>query len=146
MGKEQAPEAVDTSPGSQFVTPDLPREKLLETFRRMLLMRRFEKTCATILNEPYFPGNQTHLYIGQEAAGAAVSAALEPGDYLFSTHRNHRHVLSCGADAGRSLAEILGKSTGYCRGMAGTLHGCAAELNIPTSSAMVGGKITDAEN
>ena len=121
--------------------PDLPREKLLETFRRMLLIRRFEETCAAILDEPYFPGNQTHLYIGQEATGAAVAAALEPEDYLFSTHRNHGHVLSRGADAGRVLAEILGKATGYCRGMAGTLHGCAPELNIPTSSAMVGGNL-----
>ena len=121
--------------------PNMPREKLLETFRRMLVMRRFEETCDAIVNEPYFPGNQTHLYIGQEATGAAVSAALDPEDYIFSTHRNHGHILSRGADPGRAMAEILGKITGYCRGFGGTLHGAAPELNIPTSSAMVGGNL-----
>jgi pyruvate dehydrogenase E1 component alpha subunit len=60
---------------------------------------------------------------------------------MFSTHRNHGHVLSRGADAGKVLAEILGKATGYCRGMAGSMHGCAPELKIPTSSAMVGGNL-----
>jgi pyruvate dehydrogenase E1 component alpha subunit len=107
----------------------------------MLLIRRFEETCGSIVNEAYFPGNQTHLYIGQEATAAAVAVALDAGDYMFSTHRNHGHVLSRGADPARTLAEILGKATGYCKGKAGSLHGCAPELNIPTSSAMVGGNL-----
>ena len=39
----------------------------------------------------------------------------------------------------KALAEIFGKTTGYAGGKAGTLHGCAPELNFPLSSAIVGG-------
>ena len=121
--------------------PQLPSDLLWESLRRMLLIRRFEETCGAIVHEPYFPGNHTHLYIGQEATGVGVAMAIAAEDLVFSTHRNHGHVLSRGADPGRAMAEILGKTTGYCRGRAGTLHGCAPELNIPYSSAVVGGTL-----
>ena len=123
------------------MTPPLPNEQLWEALQRMLLIRRFEETCDAISHEPYFPGHHTHLYIGQEATGVGVAMALEAEDVVFSTHRNHGHTLSRGADPGRALAEILGKATGYCRGRAGTLHGCAPELNMPYNSAIVGGNL-----
>ena len=120
--------------------PPLSRDKLWEAFRRMLLIRRFEEACITTWHEGNIPGHY-HVYIGQEATGAGVDAALEPGDYLFSTHRNHGHILARGADPGKAMAEIMGKATGYAKGKAGTLHGTAPEVNVLTSSAIVGGNI-----
>jgi TPP-dependent pyruvate/acetoin dehydrogenase alpha subunit len=127
--------------------PNLPSERVLEILRRMLLTRRFEETCLSLIHEDIFPGHSplylghTHVCIGQEATGAAVMAAIADDDILYSTHRNHGHLLSRGADPGRALAEILGKADGYCRGRAGSYHGCAPELNIPISSGIVGNSL-----
>jgi pyruvate dehydrogenase E1 component alpha subunit len=80
-----------------------------------------------------------HVYMGQEATGVGVAATLDPSDYVHSTHRNHGHLLAKGADPKKALAEILGKATGYAGGKAGTLHGCAPDLNFPLSSGIVAG-------
>ena len=120
--------------------PSLSRDRLWETFRRMLLIRRFEETCILTQREDNIPGHY-HVYIGQEATGLGVAAALDPDDYLFSTHRNHGHLLARGADPAKAMAEIMGKATGYDRGKAGTLHGSAPEVKIPTSSGIVAGNI-----
>jgi len=118
--------------------PLLSPERIRSAFRIMLLIRRFEETCIIEWHKGNVPGHY-HVSIGQEATAAGVSSAMEDGDYLYSTHRNHGHVVSRGADPGRVMAEILGKETGYSNGKAGTLHGCAPELGVPLSSAIVAG-------
>ena len=70
---------------------------------------------------------------------SACMSVLDKGDYVHSTHRNHGHLLARGADPKKALAEILGKATGYAGGKAGTLHGCAPDLNFPLSSGIVAG-------
>jgi acetoin:2,6-dichlorophenolindophenol oxidoreductase subunit alpha len=118
--------------------PVLSREACIEAFRKMLLIRRFEEACIKAAQNSQVPGH-FHVYIGQEATGVGVAAALDPGDYMQSTHRNHGHLLAKGADPRKALAEILGKATGYSGGKAGTLHGCAPDLNFPVSSGIVAG-------
>jgi len=118
--------------------PVMSRDNCLEAFRKMLLIRRFEEACIDFAQEKKVPGH-FHVYIGQEATGVGVASVLEQGDYVHSTHRNHGHLLARGADPKKALAEILGKATGYAGGKAGTLHGCAPELNFPLSSGIVAG-------
>jgi TPP-dependent pyruvate/acetoin dehydrogenase alpha subunit len=118
--------------------PVLSRDGCLEAFRKMLLIRRFEEACIEAAQKGQVPGHY-HVYIGQEATGVGVMSVLDEGDFVHSTHRNHGHLLARGADPRKALAEILGKATGYAGGKAGTLHGCAPELNFPPSSGIVGG-------
>jgi pyruvate dehydrogenase E1 component alpha subunit len=118
--------------------PVLSREGCLDAFRRMLLIRRFEEACIEAAQKGQVPGH-FHVYIGQEATGVGVMSVLDKGDFVHSTHRNHGHLLARGADPKKALAEILGKATGYAGGKAGTLHGCAPELNFPLSSGIVAG-------
>jgi TPP-dependent pyruvate/acetoin dehydrogenase alpha subunit len=118
--------------------PAIPKEQCLEVFRKMLLIRRLEEACIDAAQERKVPGH-FHVYIGQEATGAAIMANLDKGDYIHSTHRNHGHLIARGADPSKTLAEILGKVGGYAHGKAGTLHGCAPELNFPLSSGIVAG-------
>ena len=118
--------------------PVLPRKECLGAFRKMLLIRRFEEACIMAAGKGQVPGH-FHVYIGQEATGVGVCATLGQGDFVHSTHRNHGHLIARGADPGKALAEILGKSGGYAGGKAGTLHGCAPELNFPLSSGIVAG-------
>lgn len=117
--------------------PAMPKDDCLEAFRRMLLIRRLEEACIDAAQERRVPGH-FHVYIGQEATGVGVMSALDKGDFIHSTHRNHGHLIARGADPGKTLAEILGKSGGYAGGKAGTLHGCAPDLNFPLSSGIVG--------
>src|ERR1700704_6794897 len=106
--------------------PDDLAWSLLET---MLLIRRFEENVLRMSTEKHFVGHY-HLYIGQEATGAAVMSVLKPHDRLNTTHRNHGHVLARGADPGRAMAEILGRATGLNGGGGGPLPLSAPHLRL----------------
>jgi len=106
----------------------------------MLRIRRFEEQCIRLAESRQFPGHY-HVYIGQEATAVAACAALRKDDFVFTTWRNHGHLLARGAAADRMMAEILGKSGGYAGGRSGTLHLSVRELGVPATSALVGGSI-----
>lgn len=120
--------------------PEIPRERQLSILHKMLMIRRAEEHVIRF-NEDYegLLRGHFHVYIGQESTGVAVCEALKPDDYVFSTHRNHGHVIAKGGDPGKVLAEIIGRDTGYCRGRAGTFHVAAPDLKIIHTSAIVGG-------
>jgi pyruvate dehydrogenase E1 component alpha subunit len=94
-----------------------------------------------LAQEGHFKGHY-HLYIGEEATGAAAIATLGKQDHLATTHRNHGHVIARGADPGRALAEILGRTNGLLGGRGGTLHMCDPSLGFLATSAIVGGCIS----
>ena len=118
--------------------PDIPKEPLLDQCRRMLLIRHFEERLIGLHHEGRFRGHY-HVYIGQEATGVPALSLLRPDDLLFSTHRNHGHVLARGGDPGRLLAEILGRRDGYNRGKGGSFHTSPRELGFLQCSGVVGG-------
>jgi len=64
---------------------------------------------------------------------------LQAEDYVFTTHRNHGHILARGADPGRMLAEILGRRDGYNKGKGGSFHVAPVELGFLQTSAVVAG-------
>ena len=107
---------------------------------RMLLIRRFEERLVRLHEEAAFRGHY-HVSIGQESGAVAACDALSASDYLFTTHRNHAHLLARGADPERIFAEIFGRATGYNGGRGGTLHVAVPELNVPVTSALVGGSL-----
>ena len=120
--------------------PKLPRETLLEFCRRMLLIRHFEERLIGLHDAGDFRGHY-HVYIGQEATGVPAISCLRADDYLFSTHRNHGHLLARGAEPKRLLAEILGRSTGYNKGKGGSFHTAVASLGFLHTSGVVAGII-----
>lgn len=121
--------------------PDLPQEQLLDLFGKMMLMRRFEEELILLTQSGVSVGHY-HVYIGQECTGAPAVSLLRPDDTFFTTHRNHGHLLARGADAGRLMAEIAGKATGYNGGKGGTLHLSVRELGVLSTSAIVGGTLS----
>ncbi len=106
----------------------------------MLRIRRFEEQCIKLAQGKHFPGHY-HVYIGQEATAVTACAELGSDDFIFTTWRNHGHLLARGAAPDRMMAEILGKSGGYAGGRSGTLHLAVHELGIPSTSALVGGTL-----
>ncbi|MDZ4342941.1 MAG: thiamine pyrophosphate-dependent enzyme [Candidatus Binatia bacterium] len=110
----------------------------IEFCRKMLLIRHFEEALITLHNEGRFRGHY-HVYIGQEATGVPALSLLQAEDYVFTTHRNHGHILARDADPGRMLAEILGRRDGYNKGKGGSFHVAPVELGFLQTSAVVAG-------
>ncbi len=109
-------------------------------YRTMLRIRRFEETVALRFAAGEMAGFY-HLYLGQEAIASGACAALRKDDYITSTHRGHGHVLAKGADMKGMLAEMYGKSTGYCKAKGGSMHIAVPELGILGANGIVGGGI-----
>ena len=111
-----------------------------ELLESMMLVRGFEEQNRTLANEGKARGTCTA--IGQEASAVGVVKALEARDLILTNHRSAGHLLARGADPGRVLAEIMGKSTGYCKGKSGSLHISAKELGVILTSTIVGGELS----
>jgi TPP-dependent pyruvate/acetoin dehydrogenase alpha subunit len=120
--------------------PKLPREKLVDLCRRMFVIRHFEESLVPLHDRGIFSGHY-HLYIGQEGTGVPALSCLRTDDYLFSTHRNHGHLLARGAEPKKLCAEILGRSDGYNKGKGGSFHSVAPSLGFLHTSAVVAGII-----
>lgn len=105
-------------------------DQLKAFYSMMTRIRAFEKRAADCFTNGMLAGN-IHLSIGQEAVSAGAMAALEPGDYMTSTHRGHGHCLAKGGDSKIMMAELFGKETGYCKGKGGSMH--IAEMNTVNS-------------
>lgn len=106
----------------------------------MFIIRHFEESLVPLHDRGEFGGHY-HLYIGQEATGVPALACLRPDDYLFTTHRNHGHLLARGAEPKRLFAEILGRADGLNKGKGGSFHSVAPSLGFLHSSGVVAGII-----
>ncbi|HAJ36440.1 MAG TPA: pyruvate dehydrogenase (acetyl-transferring) E1 component subunit alpha, partial [Chloroflexi bacterium] len=115
-------------------------DKLLDIYTRILRIRRFEEEVGKLFAQGQLPGF-VHLYIGEEAVGAGVCAALRDDDYIVSTHRGHGHVLAKGGDMQRMMAELFGKRDGYCKGKGGSMHIADFSIGMLGACGIVGGGI-----
>lgn len=102
----------------------------------MLLIRRFEEKSIELYQQGLF-GGSLHVGIGQEAVAVGVCSALRPDDYMTNTYRGRAQFLAKGADPGRTLAEMLGRRDGYCRGKGGPMHVTAVALGCLGANAIV---------
>jgi TPP-dependent pyruvate/acetoin dehydrogenase alpha subunit len=130
---ETAIAAVPTDGAQQPEDPLL----LLDLYRRMLLIRRFEERCNALFMQGKIPST-LHLYIGQEAVAVGVCAALRPDDYLTSTHRPHGHALAKGVAPRAIMAELYAKATGCCKAKGGSMHVGDISVGMPPAIAIVG--------
>jgi acetoin:2,6-dichlorophenolindophenol oxidoreductase subunit alpha len=115
-------------------------EQWLHVYRRMLSIRTFEEHVNDIYTRALMPG-LAHLYIGEEAVAVGVCEALQPGDYITSTHRGHGHCLAKGASPDRMFAELLGKKAGYCKGKGGSMHIADPATGNLGANAIVAGSV-----
>ncbi len=115
-------------------------QTLLQAYRKILLVRRFEETVEKLFSEGRIVGT-AHTCIGQEAIAVGVAAALLPQDALTSTHRGHGHFLARGADPRRLLAELFGRQSGYSRGRGGSQMMMAPELGFYGTNGITGASV-----
>src|ERR1700753_2332182 len=110
---------------------------LLELYRRMRRIRRFEERAAALYQEGLIPGF-LHLSVGQEAVPVGTCSALEVDDVITSTHRGHGHVLAKGLDLRGAFAELFGRQGGSCLGRGGSMHIADPALGIFGANGIVG--------
>src|SRR5690606_32483752 len=110
---------------------------LLRLFESMLRIRRFEERAGELFRQGVIKGT-AHSYIGQEAVAAGTCAHLSEEDYVGSYHRGHGHCIAKGAQVDRMMAELMGRESGYCRGLGGSMHIADLDLNILGANGIVG--------
>lgn len=114
--------------------------ELVRLLEQMLLVRAYENAIVAGSTAGKVPGTCTS--VGQEAAAVGVVNALGSDDLILTNHRSAGHLLARGADPGRMLAEVMGRSDGYCQGMSGSLHISAKELGVVMTSTIVGAELS----
>jgi pyruvate dehydrogenase E1 component alpha subunit len=116
---------------------NVPKELCAQMLRKMLEIRFFEEKVFDLYGQNLVPGT-IHLYAGEEAVAVGVCSALRKDDFITSTHRGHGHCIAKGADLKRTMAEILGKETGYCKGKGGSMHIADFSVGMLGATAVVG--------
>jgi pyruvate dehydrogenase E1 component alpha subunit len=120
--------------------PATSAEELLRLYRAMLLIRRFEERAGQLYGMGLI-GGFCHLYIGQEAVVVGMQAALQPGDAVITSYRDHGHMLASGMDPRGVMAELTGRSGGYSKGKGGSMHMFSREKNFYGGHGIVGAQV-----
>jgi pyruvate dehydrogenase E1 component alpha subunit len=117
----------------------LSREELLQSYRRMKIIREFEERLHIEFGNGEIPGF-VHLYAGEEASAVGVCQQLkEDIDYIASTHRGHGHSIAKGCDVEGMMLEIFGKQGGLCKGKGGSMHIADLDKGMMGANGIVGG-------
>jgi len=115
----------------------LAKQQLLDMYRRMVTIRRFDERAVEEFHTGNVPG-VVHAYIGEEAVAVGVCSALERDDKIVGTHRGHGHAIAKGADIRIMMAELFGRSNGYCRGKGGSMHIADFSIGMLGANGIVG--------
>lgn len=117
------------------------KDELLQYYRDMLLIRRFEERAGQLYGMGLI-GGFCHLYIGQEAVVVGMQAALKDGDQVITAYRDHGHMLAAGMTANGVMAELTGRSGGYSKGKGGSMHMFSIEKAFYGGHGIVGAQVS----
>jgi len=129
----------------------LTKEELMTYLRQAMEIRAFENNISELLGRAVLKG-ASHLYAGSEAVAVGAVGAIQEGDLITSTHRGHGHAHAHGDTAAKTteekqshynkmMAEVLGKSGGYCKGKGGSMHIADVAHGNLGATGIVGGNI-----
>lgn len=115
-------------------------ERLLDFYREMLFIRRFEERAARGYTQALI-GGYCHLNLGEEAAVVGLISALRPTDYLFTNYREHGYAIARGIDPRRIMAELYGRVDGVSKGWGGSMHMFDLTHRLLGGYGIVGGQV-----
>ncbi|MAM11553.1 MAG: pyruvate dehydrogenase (acetyl-transferring) E1 component subunit alpha [Rhizobiaceae bacterium] len=119
---------------------DFDRDQELHAYREMLMIRRFEEKAGQLYGMGYI-GGFCHLYIGQEAVVVGVQMALNDGDQIITSYRDHGHMLATGMESRGVMAELTGRRSGYSKGKGGSMHMFSKEKAFYGGHGIVGAQV-----
>jgi pyruvate dehydrogenase E1 component alpha subunit len=118
------------------------KDQLLEFYRQMLLIRRFEERAGQLYGLGLI-GGFCHLYIGQEAVAVGLQSGLQPGkDSVITGYRDHGHMLAYGIDPKIIMAELTGRAAGISKGKGGSMHMFSVEHKFYGGHGIVGAQVS----
>ncbi|WP_274519159.1 pyruvate dehydrogenase (acetyl-transferring) E1 component subunit alpha [Inquilinus limosus] len=117
------------------------KDELLQYYRDMLLIRRFEEKAGQLYGMGLI-GGFCHLYIGQEAVVVGMQSAQTPADDVITGYRDHGHMLACGMDPRGVMAELTGRRGGYSKGKGGSMHMFSREKKFFGGHGIVGAQVS----
>ncbi len=118
---------------------DLAKEQLIEFYRGMIRIRRFEERSLRAYQQGRVAGF-LHLYIGQEAIAIGAASLMEENDHMITAYRDHGHALAVGMSMDECMAELFGKSGGCSKGKGGSMHYFAPDKNYWGGHGIVAGQ------
>jgi len=128
--------------------PDQPepfnasKDELLQFYRDMLLIRRFEEKAGQLYGLGLI-GGFCHLYIGQEAVAIGLQSALDGDkDSVITGYRDHGHMLAYGIDPKLIMAELTGRQAGISKGKGGSMHMFSVEHKFYGGHGIVGAQVS----
>ena len=120
---------------------DASEDELLEFYRQMLLIRRFEEKAGQLYGLGLI-GGFCHLYIGQEAVAIGLQSALDNDlDSVITGYRDHGHMLAYGIDPKVIMAELTGRAAGISKGKGGSMHMFSTEHKFYGGHGIVGAQV-----
>ena len=148
---EKKPRATIEHVSAMIEEQALTKEQLLGYLRQTMEIRAFENNISNLLGKAVLQG-ASHLYAGSEAVAVGAVGALQDGDLVTSTHRGHGHAHAHGDSAAKTveekqehynkmMAEVLGKTGGYCKGKGGSMHIADVAHGNLGATGIVGGNI-----
>jgi acetoin:2,6-dichlorophenolindophenol oxidoreductase subunit alpha len=118
----------------------LDGERARRLLATMWQIRLFEERVGQLKRADEVHG-LIHLSTGQEAVAAGVCSQLRADDAVYSGHRAHGHAIAKGAPLAQVMAELMGRDTGLCRGLGGSMHLVDVEHGFMGATGVVGGTI-----
>ena len=153
MAKKPAKAAPSAADDSDFILHSLQEAfeakkryaaseaEMLEFYRQMLLIRRFEEKAGQLYGLGLI-GGFCHLYIGQEAVAIGLQSALDNDrDSVITGYRDHGHMLAYGIDPRVIMAELTGRESGISRGKGGSMHMFSTEHKFYGGHGIVGAQV-----
>lgn len=116
------------------------RDQLVQFYRDMMLIRRFEERAARGYTQALI-GGYCHLNLGEEAAVVGLMSALRETDYLFTNYREHGYAIMRGIDPNRVMAELYGRVDGVSKGWGGSMHLFDLTHRLLGGYGIVGGQL-----
>jgi pyruvate dehydrogenase E1 component alpha subunit len=117
------------------------RDELLQFYKDMLLIRRFEEKAGQLYGLGLI-GGFCHLYIGQEAVAVGLQSALSGKDSVITGYRDHGHMLLCGIPPKDVMAELTGRQAGISKGKGGSMHMFSVEHKFYGGHGIVGAQVS----
>ena len=115
-------------------------KEMLDNWKLMSLSREFDLYVKEFAKSDDSVG-YLHTSIGQEASSVGIIQQFRSDDWMTSTYRNHSHGVARGLDIYKMVAELLGRRTGYCKGLGGSMHIADQDINFIGSMGIVAGGI-----
>ncbi len=136
-----------TPPAADIERPPQPerykasKDELLQLYREMLLIRRFEERAGQLYGLGLI-GGFCHLYIGQEAVAVGLQSAMTVGkDSVITGYRDHGHMLAYGIDPKVIMAELTGRAAGISKGKGGSMHMFSVDHGFYGGHGIVGAQV-----